>query len=82
MYTIFFLTPIVVMACADGILSGGRGLMCNFKASIPNTIEYYKPTESCYVNSDFYPDCKDSKSKLVWHYQNLIKTPQTNLQNP
>ncbi len=73
MYTIFFLSPIIVAACADGIISGGRGLMCNFINSPQNAVEYYKPKESCYVDEDFYPDCTDSKSELIWHYRNLLK---------
>jgi hypothetical protein len=32
-----------------------------------------KPSDSCYRDGIFYPDCKDTEDKLVWHYHNLLK---------
>lgn len=76
MYTLTFLAPILVNACISGILSRGRGLVCNIETSREQVLQYErpKPEESCYRDGIFYPRCKDLENPQVLYYHNLFKS--------
>jgi len=56
-YTIKFLAPIMLSACAEGFMNG-HGYVC-VPNSRPNVVKYYESDKSCYKNGIFYQQCKD-----------------------
>ena len=59
MNTINFLAPLVTVMCIEGYVYND-GLICLREKPRYDRVRYYKPGRSCYVNGDFYVDCKDA----------------------
>lgn len=60
------------------IKPSGRGIEISFpKPVVTNSLTYtYSGVKekSCYLDGIFYPNCKDTESKIVWHYHNQLKS--------
>lgn len=79
MYTISLFGPMILSACAGGIVNSiigdGNSLICNIDRSKPQVVKYSYDTEkSCYKDGIFYPRCKDLENPEVLRYHNLMYT--------
>jgi len=62
MNTINFLAPLVTVMCIEGYVYND-GLICLRETPKYGRVQYYEP-KSCYVNGDFYTDCKDAPKPI------------------
>ena len=63
MNTINFLAPLVTVMCIEGYVHND-GLICLRETPKYGRVQYYKPGKSCYINGDFYTDCKDAPKPI------------------